>query len=353
MAHAPLNLELLKVRLTPRASHVATVEWQMAIANRQPASVLFSYLRLFRLPNVFTAVADVMTGYLVVRGSLHPAAAFWCLVGASALLYTAGMVLNDVHDVQVDGRDRPDRPLPAGEIPIGWATWLGYELLLVGVALGWLAGFASFGSIALPWRSGLVVTSLAVAVVAYDRGLKDTAIGPLIMGACRALNVLLGMSLAPLVAANGPALLCGFTTPQVVLAAGMGVYVAGITWYARTEATESSQMHLTAATAVMVLGIALFGLFPYVGEIAHVKLMKPGWWALLLALLAINVVRRSLTAAWKASPSAVQKAVGHALISIIILDAAATLMVRGPYWAMLVVALLVPTFVLRRWIYLT
>jgi 4-hydroxybenzoate polyprenyltransferase len=320
---------------------------------RQPVWPLFSYVRLFRLPNAFTAVADVTMGYLVVRGSLEPVAAFWCLVGASCLLYTAGMVLNDVYDLEVDARERPYRPLPAGEISVRWAKWLGYELLLVGVALGWLAGFASFGTIAIPWRSGLVATTLAAAIVAYDLGLKDTVIGPLVMGACRGLNVLLGMSLAPLIAASGPVLVAGFTWPQIVLATGMGIYVAGITWYSRTEAGESRQRHLVAATAVMLLGIMVFGAFPLVGEIAHAELMKPGWWALLLAMLAFTILRRSFTASLNPSPAAVQMAVKQALLSIVMLDAAATLMVRGPYWALAVVVLLVPTVALGKWVYST
>ena len=109
------------------------------MTKHQPVSPLLSYLRLFRLPNVFTAVADVMMGFLVVRGSLEPTAAFSCLVVASCLLYTAVMVLNDVYDVEVDARERPNRPLPSAEISVPWAKWLGYELLLVGVVLGWLA----------------------------------------------------------------------------------------------------------------------------------------------------------------------------------------------------------------------
>jgi 4-hydroxybenzoate polyprenyltransferase len=329
----------------------------MPATKRHHVSPLLSYLRLFRLPNVFTAVADVMMGFLVVRGSLEPAVTFWCLVGASCCLYTAGMVLNDLYDLQADARERPDRPLPAGEIPAGRAKWIGYGLLLAGIAQGWVAAFVSFDSIAMPWRSGLVVTFLAVAVVAYDRGLKDTAIGPLVMGGCRALNVLLGMSLAPVEAAGGPALLCSFTLPQIVLATGMGVYVAGITWYSRTEATDSNQMQLTAAATVMLLGIVVIGAFPFVGEIAHAELMNKErwelWWALLLAMLGFTILRRSLTAAWNPSPAAVQMAVKQALLSIIMLNAAVTLMVRGPFWAVAVVALLVPAIVLGKWVYST
>ena len=314
---------------------------------------LLSYMRLFRLPNVFTAVADVMMGYLLVHGSLQPGLAFGCLLATTCLLYTAGMVLNDVYDVDEDRRERPERPLPAGDISVAWAKWLGFELLLTGVALGWLAGYAVFGVSAFPWRSGAVATVLAACVFGYDRGLKVTAIGPAMMGACRGLNVLLGMSLAP-VGATGSELLCGFNWPQLVLASGLGVYVAGITWYARTEAGDSTQRQLAAGAAVMALGIGLFSAFPFVGQIADVPaVLKPGWWWLLLSVPAFTVLRRSFTAALNPSPAAVQIAVKQALITLIVFDAAATLMVRGPLWAMGVLVLLAPTLILGRWVYST
>jgi hypothetical protein len=82
-------------------------------------------------------------------------------------------------------------------------------------------------------------------------------------------------------------------------------------------------------------------------------MMKPGWWALLLGLLLFTILRRSFTAAFKPSPTAVQIAVKQALLSIIMLDAAATLMVRGPYWALAIVVLLVPSIALGKWVYST
>ena len=70
------------------------------------AATYRDYLRLARLPNVFTAVADVTMGFLFVQGTLHPPLVFGCLLAASVLLYTSGMVLNDVWDVEQDRRER-------------------------------------------------------------------------------------------------------------------------------------------------------------------------------------------------------------------------------------------------------
>ena len=62
----------------------------------------------------------------------------------------------------------------------------------------------------------------------YDRRLKGTLIAPLGMGACRFLNVLLGMS-----AAAEP-----WYEVHWLIAAAVGIYIAGVTWFARTEAEQ-------------------------------------------------------------------------------------------------------------------
>ena len=79
---------------------------------------------------------------LSVRAAVARSAAILplLLLLGSALMYMAGMVLNDVFDVEVDRVERPERPLPSGRIAVGWARWLGFEMLFVGAALGVLVG---------------------------------------------------------------------------------------------------------------------------------------------------------------------------------------------------------------------
>ena len=79
--------------------------------------MLRDWLRLIRVPNVFTAMADVAMGYFFVAGAgcfgWREGMLLGLLVVASSLLYSAGMVLNDVFDYDEDCRDRPMRPLPS------------------------------------------------------------------------------------------------------------------------------------------------------------------------------------------------------------------------------------------------
>ena len=115
---------------------------------RVRASPLQSYLELLRLPNVFTAVADVAMGFFFVQAAwafnsdVQPPAllpiGIWSvglLVAASASLYLAGMVLNDVFDIELDDEEQPYRPLPSGRISLSAARWLGWNLLSAGVML--------------------------------------------------------------------------------------------------------------------------------------------------------------------------------------------------------------------------
>ena len=77
---------------------------------------LFAWVRLLRLPNHATAVADVLAGYLIVsqaRAIDWPAPALWWAILASLGFYAAGMVLNDVFDLALDREERPGRPASA------------------------------------------------------------------------------------------------------------------------------------------------------------------------------------------------------------------------------------------------
>ena len=309
----------------------------------------FDYLRLLRIANVFTALADVMMGYALVQRELAPIPPLVGLLAASALLYCAGMVLNDVFDVEVDRRERPQRPLPSGRISLRTARILGFALLLAGLAAGWGTAVA----VQVPaWRSGLVATLLAASILAYDGGMKATRLGPLTMGTCRFLNVLLGASSGPWAADGGVFLGC---QPYVLVAAGgLGVYVAGVTWFARRETESSVGWHLAGAMLVMLAGIGLLGLLHY----SFPTTFRPAlpdrrWWWLMLALLGLPIARRCVTTVADPTPQRVQVAVKHGLLSIIVLDAAVTFVAAGWYDAVMVLGLLLPAVLLGRWVYST
>jgi 4-hydroxybenzoate polyprenyltransferase len=303
-----------------------------------------AYLQLIRAPNVFTALADVMMGYLFTHpgaSPLRPAGQFAALAVASCLLYMAGMVLNDLFDLRVDAAERPGRPIPSGRVSLATARGLGWGLLVAGVATAWGASFF-FGG----WRAGLVGSALAVCVVAYDAILKRTPLGPLAMGGCRFFNVLLGMSLA--VAGDGTS--APWTAANWLVAAGVGVYIVGVTWFARREAALSGRVPLAAATVVMFVGVGLLAWLPDWDN--RVGLPPQRWflfWAIIGALIGWRCVRAIATP----SPAFVQSAVKQCILSLIVLDAAVVAAVHTPMWGVMVLLLVVPAMFLGRWIYST
>ena len=85
-------------------------------------------LRLLRIPIVFTAAANVAAGVMLARGGVLRASDL-ALCAASACLDLAGMALNDYFDRDIDALERPERPIPSGEIAPYFALGLGVALL--------------------------------------------------------------------------------------------------------------------------------------------------------------------------------------------------------------------------------
>ena len=141
--------------------------------------------QLMRLPNVFTAIADVLAGYLIVAGADIRFSVLLSLIFSSAAIYAGGCVLNDVCDYQIDLVERPERPLPAGKVSIPEAVIMVVVLFVAALISAGVAGFAAL----------LTAVVLIVLVLLYDLVTKDMVFfGSLNMGACRALNLLFGMS---------------------------------------------------------------------------------------------------------------------------------------------------------------
>src|SRR5262245_28566386 len=98
-----------------------------------PLRRLLPYAQLIRLPNVFTAIADIGLGALATGSLPGQWLPFVLLALASACLYSAGMVWNDYFDLEQDKRERSFRPLPSERVSPGSAVTLGFGLMLAGV----------------------------------------------------------------------------------------------------------------------------------------------------------------------------------------------------------------------------
>ena len=84
-------------------------------------------LRLGRVSNLPTVWTNTLTGIVLAGGSVADAPTV-PLVLALSLFYVAGMYLNDAYDAEVDARERPERPIPAGQVGAETVFAVGFGL---------------------------------------------------------------------------------------------------------------------------------------------------------------------------------------------------------------------------------
>jgi hypothetical protein len=300
------------------------------------------YLQLIRLPAVPTALADIFLAALATRALPGQWFSFLLLCLTSTCLYCGGMIFNDFFDVEQDRRERPHRPIPSGRVSRRTAGLLGTLLLGAGVGFAFLT-WLSAGEHSTAWTIVLAVL-LVGAILLYDGPLKRTPVGPAAMGLCRFLNVLLGLTLAGHVESWG-----------VYLALVVGLYVAGVTWFARTEARTSSQTALLGAAGVMLVALLLTLPVPVLPRNPNTVVSASFAQNLGLALFPYLVVALGFViglplakAITGPTPRHVQAAVKRALLGLVILDAVLATALAGAF-GLLVLLLVVPILLLGRW----
>jgi 4-hydroxybenzoate polyprenyltransferase len=301
---------------------------------------MLAWLQLTRLPTIFTAIADTLMAIVVVRGETVPLPQSVAVVIATISLYWAGMILNDYCDREIDAEERPSRPIPSGRIAAPVARNAAIGLFVVGIGG---AGTAS-------WMMGtvwcvLLATLLTAAIVAYDTWLKHTPWGPVGMGSCRALNVLMAMT--------GVTNFTELSQVPGLIPLGLLVYIAGVTLLARDEAARPRRLPLVLATFIAMAGIGLLAWSRPVSPTPISFHLTTIGWVLLWITVALFTLRRFVAAIVQPRPATVIGAVKHALLSLILIDAALALSAGGPYWACAILALMAPAMLLSQSIRMT
>ena len=206
------------------------------------------WAQLLRLPNLFTVPGDVVAGALLAAAaavSLAPDLRLIAVALASLALYACGLILNDLVDLDLDRFERPQRPLPAGWVPVFSAAAAAVIAAVAGLALAWISGIPT-----------LVVAGLLLIMIAvYNCVAKNHRLaGAFTMGGCRALNLCLGGSLVGF----SPAAVSAVLPPALVI----GGYIAAVSYIAADETSGRPAGRirwLPACFGVIAIGLLLHG----------------------------------------------------------------------------------------------
>jgi 4-hydroxybenzoate polyprenyltransferase len=269
-----------------------------------------------RPANIVTSVADVLAGiaisgfFLETDREILPV---FLLCLSTIGLYGGGIVFNDVFDADLDKVERPERAIPSGAISKKEATLLGIILLCI----GFLAAFA------FSVRSGIIAFLILVFALVYNKyGKHHAFFGPLNMGLCRGLNLLLGISILSV------SLQSHYFLGIIPL-----VYIFSITMISQGEVHGSNRKKLYAGAFLYLIVI---------GAILYSAFLRQNifYAALFLTLFAGMIFRPLFTAIKEPVGKNIGKAVKAGVISLILMDAAWASAYGQIFFAMMIAMLL-------------
>ncbi len=253
-----------------------------------------------RPANMVTSIADVLAG-IAISGAVaqsnfstgYTSVLLLCI--STAGLYGGGVVFNDVFDAELDKMERPERAIPKGIVSLKEATLLGIILLLTGI----------ISAIIVSEIAGLLALLIAFAALTYNKWSKHHFFfGPLNMGLCRGLNLLLGISI-----------LASAIPQWWFIAIVPIIYIAAITMISRGEVHGGSKRILYFAALLYGIVIASILFFSNRKETVWQSLifLLPFAWMIFSAL--IKAIRVTV-------PKNIGKAVKAGVIALILMNAA-------------------------------
>ncbi len=248
---------------------------------------LSTALRLGRTSNLPTVWTNVLAGAVLAGGALETTPVAVAALAASSL-YVGGMFLNDAFDAEIDAEERPERPIPAGDVARS-TVWR------------WGFAFLALGTLAALWvhaLAGLAALMTSAAIVFYDARHKTSTASPLVMGLCRmGVYTLGGFAVS------------GAPSPQLWVGGLMLLgYVLGLTYAAKFENQGG------VARWLPLLGLAAPGVWVLLtwsgAPLLRSFLGGYGLW-----------VQRAISQVRSGKPAHIRGAIGHLIAGIALLDA--------------------------------
>ncbi|MCB1207937.1 MAG: UbiA family prenyltransferase [Verrucomicrobiales bacterium] len=287
-------------------------------------NLMRAWLELSRISNLPTVWTNALAAWAVAFGGFQYYQLGMLMLGGS-LLYTAGMILNDVADVRFDRQFRPERPIPSGRVSLT-AAWFVSSAMI---------GLGAWFMMVLGGANGWLVTGLVLAIIGYDFYHKPWAGSVIVMGACRTLLYLsvgyaagagrhirmnsdggnARFSIDSATTWHWPRLSWDLDGPLLMHAVVIGFYIVGLTLVARGESRPAEQSRWMRALSRLLLWSP--------GLMAAAFVFLGGQWLNLPILVAFVACIRYATRRMRAGGPAIGDAVGWLLAGIVIVDALA------------------------------
>jgi len=298
-----------------------------------------NYLALVRFPNLFTLPSNILAGYFSSNTySEIEINTIILVILSSACLYAAGVIFNDVADRKIDRKERPNRPIPSGKITQRSAIILALLLMAISITVSYLISATTL----------IVVFILISTIMLYDFVLKNSLFAPAVMGATRALNILLGAS------PNMSILIVGQFDDGLyrlcLVCFSEFVYIAGISALSRYETHKNSTFHLRWFHTMPFLLPLSIGVYT-----ASVGLFNGNSWIYLFIFGSfILSMLKFATSSKPMANSLVQKIISLLIVGIIVHD---TVYIGGSldswYLGLGTYVFLIPTLTLSKKFYVT
>ena len=255
---------------------------------------------LIRPANIVTAISDILAGSAIAGyfNELHTPSIskLILLLLSTSCLYAGGIVFNDIFDLNIDRSERPERPLPNGEISLKNAQIFGITLFISGILFSFLVQF----------QSGIIAILTSLMALIYDRYTKDYLIvGSLNMGFCRGLNLILGMSILPGIIYSNLIWICIIPI----------IFIAAITITSKGEVLGKNK---SAIFLALILDLFVTGILLGIAILGWIDIWMAG--PFILFWIGMNV-KAKLKAIVKNNPEFIKIAVKMGVLSLIPLNA--------------------------------
>ena len=243
------------------------------------------------------------------------------LLLSSASLYAGGVIFNDLMDVEWDIINNPGKPIASGKANKKISLALGVFLTLIGISAAFTVSYLS----------GTISILIAIIAFLHNSFKNHINIGGLLLGMCRSLNLLLGMSIVYATISN-----------YWFLALIPITYVGAVALLSGGAMLGSAKS--TVEASLLILSIVLIGVLTLT-FLPEFRLLHALPFLILFVAITFPGILKAL---YRPEPKEIQKASNKFIHSLFILEAGIASGFAGYEYGILILLLLPFSIALSR-----